>query len=102
MSESSIHKIAKDNGWNVRRGNSVFNDSRVMPDNTLMEKDGYEVFFTKGGGFNLCIKDPETGEIDIVLDSRCIIHQSLPAYEPLIEWVLKNAEHIISEYQNGA
>lgn len=102
MSESKVYTAIKENGWSTDGGNLTFDVYRSMPGKTLIRKDGYEIFFKGGGGFEFCIKDPKTTETRVVIDSEDLIHESLPAYEPFVEWLLRNAEQVVSEYQNNA
>jgi len=77
--------------WNyTRRGRETY------------EKDGYEIyFFSKDDGFELTTRDPETKERKSVVEIRdSDICTSSPLYVAILEYVLKNAESIVSNNES--
>jgi len=67
--------------------------------NVGFEKDGYEIYLIPDGGFELTVRDPETGEREAVFKREDIDHKQ-PLTVAFMCYLLENAEHIaVSERQ---
>lgn len=67
---------------------------------SLFEKDGLQLYFIDGGGFELSYKDPETSE-RVSAFSFADIDTSSPLYVALLEHAFANAENIVHYYQTN-
>lgn len=70
----------------------------VSQDMDVYQKDGYEIFFYKDYGFELNIKDLDGDRKPILSLGSDDVCPHSPAYVAIAEYVLDNAETIVSQY----
>lgn len=61
------------------------------------EKDGYEIYFMKGGGVELTVRNHETGEREAVVKRDRLSHKQ-PLTAAIVCHFLENAESVVLCY----
>jgi hypothetical protein len=80
-------------GWQYQNTHGA-----IVP--SLYEKNGLQLYFVDGGGFELSYKDPDTFERVAAFECSDI-DTSSPLYAALLEHAFANAENIVHYYQTN-